>query len=114
MTSHLRSLLIAQIAYILIFGGTAHASDVTEPEASTITIVNISGKRAKAAAPGAKAIRIHKEETPIEWAIEPTDPNGVEVKAWWTAKPRELCVIFVRYGGVLKIGGKKNIRCLGN
>ena len=90
------------------------ASSVSKAEDSYIQVVNSTGQIIKVAAPGGKPKRIKPGEEIITIPIEVTEPNGIDVKAWWVAKPRELCVIFVRYEGFLKVAGKSTIRCLGN
>ncbi len=85
-----------------------------DQETTFISVENHTGQFAKVAAPGSKTIRVAPGTMDIVMELVPTDPNGIEAKAWWISNPRELCVIFIRYGGVLKITGKTTIRCLGN
>lgn len=83
-------------------------------ETSFVTVENRSGQRIKVAIPGAKPVRLEADAAPLRVELETSLPNGVEAKAWWVSKPRELCVIFVRYEGQVVVAGKKKIRCLGH
>ena len=93
---------------------TAMATQSALAEETFITITNSSEHVIKVAAPGGKSQRVPPGEEIVTMPLETTDPNGIDVKAWWVSRPRELCVIFVRYEGLLKVAGKKSIRCLGN
>lgn len=93
-------------------------SPARSAELQPLTIENHSAHRIKAAAPGAKAVRIPAGAEPVTIMLDPEaaedGAHGVEVKAWWSHNPRQLCIIFTRFGGVVKVHGETEIRCLGN
>ncbi len=114
-----RALRVWTTASLAVMAGAAippafGATDTPPVNTTQITIENHSDRDAKVAAPGAPPVQAAAGVTDAVLELTPTTANGVDVKAWWIANPRELCVIFVRYGGVLKISGSRSIRCLGN
>ena len=86
--------------FLCLFAAPSFAADVHE-----ITFINDTEHRVKAAAPGGKAVRLKPGEKGV-MQVEETKRIGVEAKAWWVHRPRDLCVIFVRYGGTVRIADR--------
>lgn len=108
------SMLILIVLLGMGFLLPAFAAQDVDSDVTFITIENRSGKDARVAIPGGKTVRVKDGVKSLRAELNVTKRNGVEVKAWWSLDPRQLCVIFVRYEGHVVIGGKKLIRCLGN
>ena len=111
---HIRTALIMSAIIGLVMGMNGIiALALADEEKSFITIENRSGKDARVAIPGGKTLRIKDGTKAYRAELVVTKRNGIDVKAWWSLEPRQLCVIFVRYEGHVVIGGKKLIKCLG-
>lgn len=77
---------------------------------SAFKVLNESHQAIKVVAPGGGAV-IKKDAPETTVTFQNDDANGTQVNAWFVRDPKQLCVIFVRWDGVLKVSGTNLINC---
>ncbi len=73
-------------------------------------IDNRSAHAVKAVAVGGRA-EVEPGAGPIAVRFEADAKIGIDLKLWWTARPRELCQQFVPWNRTVVVTGDQIIRC---
>jgi len=80
-------------------------------EADTwVDVYNESNQKIKVVAPGGVGF-VDANSGPVRITFKTEEHNGDTFIGWWTKNPRQMCKIYVRWGGKLYFNGTSEIRC---
>ena len=78
-----------------------------------VEVVNETGQKIKIVGPGGVGF-VDGESGPVRIVFKTETINGDTLIGWWVAAPRQLCKIYVRWGGTLIFNGETELRCRAN